>query len=156
MLKQKRSREGYTLVETLVGVAVMALVITGGLVSLGQASLLTEKNTKQVIADFVLRNEVESLRAADWSELANLHATVSGYLDSNSSEFGYPHFMSLNKDELFEMGFRGEVTSAQLHSSGETGKMVFRVLVNWSDRSGRSHEEARVLVITEGGISAES
>jgi len=156
MRTQSNSRKGYTLVETLIGVGVMALVITGGLVSIGQATLLLEKNSKQVIADFVLRNEVESLRGADWSEVTSQHETISDYLDAHSSKFGYPNFMSLDENELADMGFTAEVTSAQLNNSGETGKIIFRVLVNWSDKSGRTHEEARVMVVTEGGISAES
>jgi len=156
MLKKDASLSGYTLIETLVGVGILALVITGGLVALGQATLLSEKSSEQVMADFLLRNEVEALRASDWPEVSGLHDTITNYLDANSSEFGYPNLTTLDKEALADEGYTAEVTSAQLNSPGETGKIIFRVLVKWEDRAGRSHEEARVMVVTEGGLSAGS
>lgn len=155
MRKQNLSLGGYTLVETLVGVGVMALVITGGLVALGQATLLSKKSSDQVMADFVLRNEVEAIRASDWTAVSNHHEAISNYLENNSSKFGYPRFKTLDEDALADKGYSAEVTSARLNSAGETGKIIFRVLVKWENRTGRPHEEARAMVVTEGGLSAE-
>lgn len=155
MRKHCPSLEGYTLVETLVGVGVMALVITGGLVALGQATLLSEKSSDQVMADFLLRNEVEAIRASDWTTVSSHHDTISNYLGSNSSKLGYPSLKTLEEDALADKGYSAEVTSARLNSAGETGKIIFRVLVKWEDRTGRPHEEARAMVVTEGGLSAE-
>lgn len=146
---------GFSLVEAVVGLGVMALVITGGLVALGQASLLSEKSSEQVMADFVLRGEVEALRNTSWSDLSSHHSKITAYNSSNPKKY-YPSFVTYNAKSLLGLGFEAEVISAQLNNIGETGKLALRILLRWQDRSGKLHEEARVLVITEGGFSADS
>ncbi|PXA04503.1 hypothetical protein DDZ13_04830 [Coraliomargarita sinensis] len=152
---KRKQQSGFSLVETVIGVGVMALVITGGLIAIGQATLMSEKSSEQVLADFVLRSEVEALRAADWATVSSHFSTVSSYNDSNPGD-SYASLLTFTEQALLDMGLEAEVTSAQLNANNETGKLGFRVLLNWEDRSGKSHAEARVLVITEGGFSADT
>ena len=149
------SRQGFSLVETVVGLGVMALVITGGLIAIGQASLISEKSSAQVMADMILRGEVEAIRAASWLEVTDHQSTIETYREKSMGA-GYPHLLTANADALLAEGFRAEVTAAQLNAAGQTGKRAFRISLHWEDRSGKSHEEARVLIVTEGGISAET
>ena len=133
----------------------MALVITGAMIALGQASLLSEKSSRQILADLILRAELEALRAAPWSEVSKHHSTVIDYAKSHAGN-PYPDLISQDEASLSAIGIAAAVQSAQLHAAGETGKTAFRILLNWVDRSGKSHAEARVLIITAGGISADS
>lgn len=144
-----KRQKGFTLVETVIGLAVMALVITGGLIAIGQTTLISEKTTEQIQADYVLRGEVEALRELSWAEAADHHRAVQNYTAGP-----YPSFISFDETSLGTMGLVAETSSARISRAGETGKLAFKILVRWDDRSGRSHEEARVLVITEGGVSA--
>lgn len=64
--------------------------------------------------------------------------------------------MTFDEESLKDMGLEGAVTTARLSHTGEIGKLAFRILLRWEDRSGKTHEEARVMVITEGGFSADS
>jgi prepilin-type N-terminal cleavage/methylation domain-containing protein len=148
------TQKGFSLVETIIGLGVMALAISAGLIALGQTTLLSEKNSRQIMADFVLRSEVEALRAAPWSTVNSRHTTIQSYQGSHSSD-GYPSLMTLDKQSLQAMRLTAAVNSARLNTAGETGKLAFRVLVSWQDRSEKTHQEARVLVITEGGLSAD-
>lgn len=146
-------QRGFSLVEAIIGLGVMALVISGGLVALGQASLISEKNSKQILADLILRTEVEALRTATWSEISDHHSKISTDGGGNSRD-PYAQLISADKQSLLDRGLAAELSSAQLNNSGERGKIAFKVLLRWQDRSGKNHEEARVLVITEGGLSA--
>lgn len=154
-------QDGFTLIESIIGLGVMALVITGGLAALGQATLLSEKSSKQVLADFVLRTEVEALRSADWDEVSSRHDQVASTQGGTSaqgsnSEVNSSGLIAFNSPSLREMGLTAEVESAELNQVNETGKIAFRILLIWEDKSGKKHEEARVLVITEGGLSADA
>lgn len=108
-----------------------------------------------MVADFVLRGEVEAMRAASWAKLADYSNSVITYNTNNPSD-AYPEFMAFDEQSLKDMGLEAAVSSARLNKTGEIGKLVFRILLSWEDRSGKIHEEARVLVITEGGFSADS
>ncbi len=152
---KSRFRGGFSLVEMIVGTAVMSLVITGGLVALGQATLLSEKSTEQVHADFILRQEVEAIRSMDWSEIDSLHDTITSYEKSNSNK-PYPTLQNYTADALTGMGYTAEVTGSELQSSDELGRSIFKILLTWKDKSGKEHQEARVLTVTEGGFSADS
>lgn len=153
MLIARHRQKGFSLVEAMVGLSVMALVITGGLIALGQATLISEKNSNQLLADVVLRSEIENLRASTWSEILTHHNLILKDTGGQATS-SFPELISLDKKLLEDMGLSAEVRSAQLNSSGETGKIAFRILLTWADTSGRRHEEARVLVVTEGGFSA--
>lgn len=148
-------RRGFSLVEMIVGTAVMSLVITGGLVALGQATLLSEKSTRQVQADFILRQEVETLRSMDWSEVESLHDAISSYEQSNLNQ-AYPTLRNYTENTLTSIGYEAEVTSRELQSGDEVGRTIFKILLSWKDKSGKEHQEARVLTIAEGGFSADS
>jgi hypothetical protein len=139
----------------IVGTAVMALVITGGLVALGQATLLSEKSTKQVEADFILRQEVETLRSMAWSEVDALRDTIDTYEHSNPNQ-AYPNLQNHSKNALTALGYEAAVSASELQSSGELGRTIFKILLTWRDKSGKEHQEARVLTLTEGGFSADS
>lgn len=150
-----RLRGGFSLVEMIVGTAVMSLVITGGLVALGQATLLSEKSSEQVRADFILRQEVESMRSMAWAEIENLHDAIESYESANPNK-AYPTLRNYTENTLISMGFASEVTAAELQSGNEPGRSIFKILLTWEDKSGKEHQEARVLTITEGGFSADS
>lgn len=156
MIRSKSRRlRGFTLVEMIVGTAVMAFVITGGLVALGQATLLSEKSTKQVEADFILRQEIETLRNMAWSEVDALRDTIDTYEQSNPNQ-AYPHLQKHSKIALTAMGYEAAVSASALQSSGQLGRTIFKILITWRDKSGKAHQEARVLTLTEGGFSADS
>lgn len=133
----------------------MTLVITGGLVALGQATILSEKSTEQVRSDFILRQEVEALRSLDWSEVEALHNKILAYEDSNSGKY-YPTLLSHSSSALSDMGITAEVTAKERHASDEAGKTIFKIDLSWEDKTGKEYQEARVLTVTEGGLSAGS
>lgn len=138
----------------MVGTAVMALVITGGLVALGQATLLSEKSSKQVEADFILRQEVETLRSMAWSEVDALRLSIGAYAQSNANK-AYPNLQNHSTNALTAMGYEAAVTASELQSSGQLGRTIFKILLTWQDKSGKEHQEARILTLTEGGFSAD-
>lgn len=148
-----RSKKAFTLVEMIIGTAVMSLVITGGLVALGQATLLSEKSTEQVLADFILRQETEALRSMTWAEIESLHDAIQTYENSNQSK-AYPTLQNYSESTLTTMGINAQVTAQERHSSGEIGKTIFKINLSWKDKSGKEHNEARVLTVAEGGFSA--
>jgi type II secretory pathway pseudopilin PulG len=139
---------GFSLVEMIVGVFIMALVISGGLAALTQATTLSEKTGKQSVADFLLRAETEHLRSMHWTDVEQLSSSI------NNSQTPYAQLQSISTTDLTAAGMDARVNAADLNSSGQVGKKIFRITLNWSDRSGKSHSESRVVVITEGGISA--
>ncbi len=148
-------KRGYSLVETIIGIFVMGLVITGGLVAMGQATLLSEKGEQQSIADFFLRAEVEQLRAMDWTDIEALGTTIKTYETKNAGG-RYPNLQTLDSTALSSLNMSAEVKSETLNKSGETGKKIFHITLNWEDKTGKTHTESRVLVITEGGFSAKA
>ena len=146
-----RKVEGFTLIETMIAVFVMSVVISAGLVSLNQVNRLSEKSREQALADFYLRAACEELRALDWEEVQDLTEEIN---DSNSG-IAYSGLRSLTAARLSELNMTAAIKSNTLSSSGETGKNIFHITLNWSDNSGKNHEESRLLIITEGGLSAQ-
>lgn len=153
-MKRTVSKAAFSLVEMMAGTAVMTLVITGGLVALGQATILSEKSTEQVRSDFILRQEVEALRSMDWSEIETLHDTILAYEKTRAG--AYSELLNYSTSELTAMGITAEVTAKELHASEESGKTIFKINLSWDDKTGREYKEARVLTVTEGGLSAGS
>lgn len=151
----RTSRQAFSLVEVIIGLGVMALVITGGLVALGQATLISEKNSAQTMADFLLRGEIEAIRKLGWDEVSAHHSAVEEFLGRNPAN-EYPNFLSLNENALLDLGFEAKVMSARLSESDEIGKIAYKLQLEWTDRSGKTHDETRVLIITEGGFSADA
>jgi len=137
----------------MVAMTVMAMVITGGLIAIGQATLLSEKSRKQATADFFLRTETEQLRNMDWSEVKTLSNTILAYESTNNDNY-YPSLQTLSIDQLTVSLMSAQIKSKVLNRDDETGKILFHMTISWVDRSGKSHEETRVLIIAEGGFSA--
>jgi len=146
--------EGFTLIETVIAVFVFSVVISAGLVSLNQVNRLSEKSREQALADFYLRAECEQLRALDWEEVQDLTEEINDYENSNPGD-AYSVLQSLTANRLSELNMTAAIKSTTLSSSGETGKNIFHITLTWSDNSGQLHEESRLLIITEGGLSAE-
>jgi len=146
--------EGFTLIETVIAVFVLSVVISAGLVSLNQVNRLSEKSREQALADFYLRAECEQLRALDWEEVQDLTEEINDYENSNPGD-AYSVLQSLTANRLSELNMTAAIKSTTLSSSGETGKNIFHITLTWSDNSGQLHEESRLLIITEGGLSAE-
>lgn len=153
--KKQRSQKGFSLVEMVVGVFVMSLVITGGLIGLTQANLLSEKASDQAMADFLLRVEAERMRSMSWQEVTTLANTIIAYEQSHNGE-RYNTLQSMSSSDLSAANISAEIKTADLNSGGTIGKQIFHVTLNWEDKTGKDHSESRVLVITEGGISAGS
>jgi len=149
-----RRVEGFTLIETVIAVFVMSVVISAGLMSLNQVNRLSEKSREQALADFYLRAECEQLRSLDWQEVQDLTEEINDYEESNPG-VAYSALRSLTAARLSELNMTAAIKSNILSSSGETGKNIFHITLNWGDNSGGIHEESRLLIITEGGLSAQ-
>jgi len=145
-------KKGFSLVDTMVGAFVMGLVIAGGLTGLGQATLLSGKSRSQANADFILRAEIELMRSLEWAELEALADTVDDYMNSNGGK-EYPNFQTMPEAELAASGYSGKVKADALQQSGQAGKVIFHLTLEWSDRTGKTHEESRVMIFAEGGLS---
>ena len=146
-------KNGFSLVEAMVAITIMAFVITGSLVSMGQVSLLSEKSRKQAVADFYLRTQTEQLRSMEWIEVKALNDTTLAYEETNSGSH-YPYLQNLSASQLTASGMSAKMKSQALNKDGETGKIIFRIAMDWADKTGKIHEESRVLIIIEGGFSA--
>lgn len=153
--KKQRSKKGFSLVEMIVGLFVMSVVITGGLIGLTQANLLSEKASEQAMADFLLRVEAERMRSMSWSEVTALADTIVAYEKKNNGD-RYNTLQSMSNTDLSAANITAEIKTADFKSGGTTGKQIFHVTLNWEDKTGKDHSESRVLVITEGGFSADS
>ncbi|MGJ8639484.1 MAG: type IV pilus modification PilV family protein [Opitutaceae bacterium] len=148
-------KAGFSLIEMIIGMFVMSLVITGGLLGLGQANLLSEKANKQSIADFLLRVETERIRGMSWSELEALSTRIASYEKTNANK-SYSVMQSISTDDLSKVGLEAALRTADMTAWNARGKKVFHLSLNWDDQTGREHVETRVIVITEGGFSASS
>ena len=144
---------GLSLVEAMVAMTIIALVIIGSLAAMGQVNLLSEKGRKQATADFYLRTETEQLRSMDWAEVETLSNTILAYENTNDGGY-FPNLQTLSTDQLSADGMSAQTKCQALNDDGETGRTIFHMTVKWADKSGKNHEESRVLIITEGGFSA--
>ncbi len=151
----KVSQKGFSLVEMIIGLFVMSLVITGGLVGLSQANLLSEKANDQALADFLLRVEIERLRSMDWAEIETLRSRITTYENTNSGQ-RYPSLQSITANDLAAAGMTAEVQGKVWATGTAADKNIFHITLNWQDATGRSHSESRVCVVTEGGFSAQN
>lgn len=135
----------------MIAVFVMSLVISGGLAAVGQATLLSEKSRKQVLADFHLRTEVEHLRSLSWTEVEALRGKVTAAQGGGKA---FTDFQTSDADALAQVGLSADTRIAPINGSAARGKNLCQITLSWTDRIGMAWDETRVFIIAEGGISA--
>lgn len=153
LITSNRKTNGFSLVEMMVGLFVMALVITGGMVALTQANLLSEKANDQATADFLLRVETERLRSMSWTEVEALATTIEAYESAGSGKL-YNIFQSITPADLTDIDMTAEVKTDDVLPTGSRGKKIFHLTLEWKDQTNRDHSETRIIILTEGGLSA--
>ncbi len=148
-------KQGFSLIEVMAGMFIMATVITAGLAGLTQSQRISSNSQSLAYANLILRAEVEEVRTMTWSEIETFYKEIKDYESSNRKT--YSTLTSKSHSDAGVRNLSTQIKAEQLSSTSdpsETGKIIFHVTVNWDDLRGKSHEESRVFVITEGGISA--
>lgn len=147
-----QSSDGFSLIELLVGIFIMATVITAGLTGLSQSQQISSKSKSQALANLILRSEVEQIRTKDWPAIESFYEEIKLYEKLNEDH--YTILSSNVGSDIETINLSTAIKAEQLSTGTETGKIIFHVTVSWDDIGGKAHEESRVFVVTEGGVSA--
>ncbi len=137
-------KSGITLVEVMVGMVVIAIVFLSTMATLDIGFTASQNARLNADAQFFLENEVERLRAMNWTELETLKSSYESNKEQGASTaFGAtPTNDKLTSD--LTIGYR----------DSRTDQMEVLLQVTWTDKKGKLHEANMVTLITRSGISA--
>ncbi|MGJ3243818.1 MAG: hypothetical protein ACFE0O_12820 [Opitutales bacterium] len=81
---KEKARSGFSLFETVMGTAVMSLVLAGVFSGLTQAAHLTDRARSEQFVTQVLQNEIVELKAESWNTISSLSSVTYDYRDTQS------------------------------------------------------------------------
>jgi len=125
-----------TLVETVIGLAVLGIVMASVMFSLGMGMQMMDDSRNIAHAGHILQSEMENLRRMNWNELQQLQ----------QREF-FPI------DALFEEHYEGRFTGLRELNSLGTTLMEVRLVVSWERQRGGQSERAYVTIMGKDGLN---
>jgi type II secretory pathway pseudopilin PulG len=127
---------GLTLVETVIGLAVLGIVMGSVMFSLGVAMQMMDDSRNIAHAGHILQSEMENLRRMNWAELQQLQTTENFPID--------PLFT-----EHYEDRFNGLRELRALSST----LMEVRLVVSWERQRGGQSERTYVTLMGKDGLN---
>jgi len=139
---------GFTLVEVMIGVVILALVVVTMFALLSAGFAIVRLNRENLRATQIMLNRIEGLRLYNWSQL-----TSGGMVPTKFSEYYYPvGTTNSNQGTLFS----GEVAidpAVQNPPSTYSSTMMRRVTVRVSWKSGKlQYNRQMITYVSEYGL----
>ena len=131
----KRSKDGFTLIEVMVGTALMLVIFAGGFGALMQGNRLIEGSRDETRASQILQSEIEDLRTHDWATLTAL-PTEAKYSPQSSFTDAYAERYTVKRTIATRSATQRRVT----------------VLVAWTDNRNTTHTREYITLITKDGL----
>ncbi len=127
---------GLTLVETVIGLAVLGIVMASVMFSLGMGMQMMDDSRNIAHAGHILQSEMENLRRMNWNELQQMQLREAFSIDA-----------------LFEEHYEGRFTGLrELTSLGGT-LMQVRLVVFWERQRGGQSERTYITVMGKDGLN---
>ncbi len=130
-----QQKQGFSLVELMVGSTVLALVLAGSFSGLGQAMLIQENVQSANFASQLLQSEMDDIHLMTWNEVSSLP--------------GKDDFDPL--DNFSTIPLRDPTCFRFVTSLGGSQKQI-RLQVGWTDLRGRTHSQDYVTFYTKDGL----
>jgi Tfp pilus assembly protein PilV len=134
--KAKRSAAGFTLVEVMVGTAVMLLALVGMIQVIISGTEMMDVARKQTIAMQIIHGQIDNLRLSEWSTVdgypGSRTVTVSGA--SQATNIGYGFVFGSNLPAI-STGF----TCTRTISTVRTDLKQITFTVTWRGNTGRTY-----------------
>jgi Tfp pilus assembly protein PilV len=130
---KKKGRCGFTLVEVLIGVYIMAFGVLGVLLTLTKTSAFMSAVRQNAIATHAAQEEIEKIRAMDFTSLLSQG----------------PSFTASAFNEL--KNATGTLTVENIFSSNDIRRVT--VLVSWSGLNGQPVSKSLSTLVTRSGIN---
>lgn len=147
---------GFTIVEVMVAVMVMALVISTSITTLqsGFRAIDTARNT--TTAGQVLQSLVEDLRLQTWTAISSLPATLSGKLSDFDTVSGHIQSGSFTGYSAAEAAVlnRFTITRTVADATGQSGMKVIVFTATWQGIDGRTHTVNYTTYYAQNGLYA--
>jgi uncharacterized protein (TIGR02598 family) len=125
-------RQGFTIVEVMIGVVILALAIVTLFALLSAGFAIVRLNRENLRATQIMLNRVEGLRLYNWSQL-----TSEGLVPTNFTEYYYPLGSTNNLGTLFSGRVKidpGMQTPSSTYGSNMMRKVT--VHISWTNGSG--------------------
>jgi len=129
-------KSGLTLVETVIGIAVLGIVLGSVMFSLGVGMQMMDDSRNIAHAGHILQSEMENLRRMNWSELQQLQSRENFPID--------PLFIDHYEDRF--TGWR------EIRSIG-ANLMEIRLIVFWDRQRGGQSQRNYVTLMGKDGLN---
>ncbi len=133
--KSAQGKEGFSLVELMVGSTVLTLVLAGSFSGLGQALCISEVVQSSNFASQLLQSEMDEIHLMQWNEVNRLEGTSS--FDPRKNFSSVP--------------LRDYSCTRVISQKGSSQKEV-RLTVGWTDLRGKPHNREYVTYYTKEGL----
>lgn len=131
------ARQGFTVIEVMVAIAIFGLVIAGGLIGIRRGFEVVENSRHYTRISQLLQSEAESLRTLSWDEFCALPATETLALD--------PVFDDAGTYDVYTVVRKITTISASLRQVDVTA--------SFTNRQGRVLSLNYVTFVAEDGVN---
>lgn len=108
MIDQTRTRQGFSIIEVLVGASIISFVLVGMIAAFGNFLRLGDQSVRLAQATFLLEETAEVLRLLrddDWDNISTLSLNSDHFLDFNGSSWSVTD-QNVYVDGAFERKFQ--------------------------------------------------
>lgn len=148
-VNNKRTKRAFTLVEAVIGMAVVALVLASIFQLQAYSLLVTESARNESRVTQMLQHQMENLRATRWDDFVNLEGQRVISVNKEGIPIADDSFVSEGVVPFSWRAFR----MTQSITPVKAGQYNATLLVEWIDGQGRSKARTFVTLFTEGGLN---
>ena len=130
-----QDKKGFSLVELMIGSAVLTLVLAGSFSGLGQAICISEVVQSSNFAAQLLQSEMDEIHLLQWNEVAILEGTNS-----------------FDPRKNFSTVPLREYSCTRIVSPKGSFQKEIRLIVKWTDLRGKRHSQEYVTYYTKEGL----
>ncbi len=130
------NQKGFTLIEIMVGVAIITIVFLSAFNGLKQGFYLIENARDYTRVSQIMQSEMELLRSKNWAILSAM----------NTDEAFTPNTKFISK-------FKNRYTCNRKITTRKTGQLSITLTVSWTDQNNIGNSRKYISFFTKGGIN---
>ena len=166
-LSSPARRDGFSIIEVMVGSAILLVGFIGVIQALTIGSESLDTSRKQQVASQIIAAEIEKLRGGAWSVIADLPASATitigtaGAITGDVTAFALSNRTASTADDNVALsglanGFRCTLTRERLRPGSATATNVTFVkviyTVTWTSNTGRAHRQTVETYLAANGL----
>lgn len=129
-------KKGFSLLEVVIGIGIMGIIMASCFVLLSQVMVINQKSKLEMMANELMRSEMDVVRAKDWNAIVAL--------------VGESEFETVPTDSKYTKTYTGTRRVSKFQSRDTQVEVILEV--RWRDYKGAEHTINSLTLITKDGL----